>query len=183
MKQYSWSDDDAAEYDELVAQALREKKTGDRTDVFLKGLDRALALHPKAQQCTRATCWAVTVGLMIRNDGASRILKAEQERRIPRVPVAHNGSVLGAVPHEMGVTVRDQRGQASYQRSLFEFMTWEELRTKRKEAASMRDANDVIALACSKLLTLESRVAEAANPSQACQALGVTFEDFLASTG
>lgn len=181
MKRFWWSDDDAAEYDELVAKALREKKTGDRIATFLTGLERALAAHPKASQCIPTTCWAVAVNSTIRNDGASRILKAEQERRIPRVPVAHNGSLLGTAPHEMGVKVRDEDGQASYQRSLFEFMTWEELRVKRAEFTSMEAAVGINKHTCIKLLTLQGRVAEAANPSQACQALGVTVEDFLAS--
>lgn len=181
MTRSGWSVDDVAEYDELVDRALREPVTADRRIVFLEGLDKALAEHSGAGSCIPTTCWAVSVDFGIRDAGADRILKTEQARRTPRVPVTHDGQVLGSAPREMGRQVRTAHGVVVYQRSFFDFLTYEELRIKQREFASSRDAAEADRLTVSKLLTLELLVPGSSAPAAACEALGVTVEEFLAS--
>lgn len=176
MNKSAWSVDDLNEYDALVEAALREPVVADRRTVFLDGLDNALAAHA----CGPVECWAFHVNADIRNDGADRILKREQERRRARVAVAHNGQVLGRAPREMGHKVRNDQGETVHQRTLFDFMTWDELREKRAEFARAERAARVDRAAVEKLLTLEERVPGAANPAEACDQIGTSVVDFLA---
>lgn len=171
MRKNGWSDEDREEYEELVTEALRERATADRRDVFLGGLDDAV----QAQRV-----WALDVHAGIRNDGADKILRNEQALRRPRVPVARDGQVLGKAPREFGHKLRDEEGVIVHARTLFDFLTFEELREKRDEFQGTERAARVDRYTVEKLLTLEELVPAAANPAEACESLGITVEQFLA---
>lgn len=171
MKKNGWSDEDREEYEELVTEALREQATADRRDVFLAGLDDAVQAH---------RVWALDVNATIRNDGADKILTREQAVRRPRVPVAHNGQILGKAPREFGRKIRDEDGAVIHARTLFDLLTFEELREKRLEFQGTERAARIDRYTVEKLLTLEQLVPGATTPAEACEQLGTTVEAFLA---
>lgn len=170
MNKLSWSADDRAEFDALVTEALAESEVAVRIDVFVDGLD-------DAEQAQRH--WARDVLHHFRRNGANALLKSEQQLRRPRVPVTHDGMVIGRMPREAGLKTRDDEGKVVHQRGLFEYLTWDELRAKIDEFSRMRRSLDVDIIAIRKLLTLESMVPEASNPAEACDQLGTTVERFL----
>lgn len=172
MNKNAWSDDERAEFDALVDEALGRPAMADRVDVFLAGLDAA------GEQARRY--WAADCLNDMRRRGAEKILKHEQEVRRPRVPVADNGSVLGRAPREFGRTVRDVDGKVSHQRELFDFLTWDELRDRRDQFAKNARALQVDMFTVDKLLALEQRADAAATPDEACRILGTTVEAYLA---
>jgi hypothetical protein len=175
VRRNAWSDEDLNEFDVLVEAALREPVVAERRAIFLDGLDHALETH----SCPPFECWAIDLSTEIRNDGADRVLKREQEKRRPRVPVGHDGQILGKAPRVLGRKSRNDEGETIHERRLFDYLTWEELKEKRVEFARTERAAAVDRLMVEKLLTLEERVPGTANPSEACEELGITVEDFL----
>lgn len=172
MSKRSWSDDDQHEFDELLDAALAEDAVAGRRDVFLAGLDDAV----QAQRY-----WALDTLREIREGGADRILKRERSARLPRVPVSgDDGTVIGSVPREFGVKRRDAAGQEVHQRTLFDLMTWEELRRKQGELRAQADAYELDADAVGRLLSLETQAPGTATPAEACAKLGTTVEAWLA---
>lgn len=172
MNKRSWSDEDAAEFEELVEEALTEDAVARRRDVLLAGLDDAL-------QARRY--WARDVMQEIRDGGADRILKRERGARLPRVPVSdEDGTVIGTVPREFGVRRLNAAGREVHQRTLFDLMTWEELRRKRSDLYSQARTYELDADAVGRLLSLETQVPSAATPAEACTKLGTTVEAWLA---
>lgn len=172
MSRRSWSDDDQREFEELLDAALAEDAVAARRDVFLAGLDDAV-------QARRY--WALDTLREIREGGADRILKRERSTRLPRVPVSgDDGTIVGSVPREFGVKRRDGSGREVHQRTLFDLMTWEELRHKRAELRAQADAYGLDAEAVGRLLSLETQVPTAATPAEACAKLGTTVEAWLA---
>lgn len=171
MRKNGWSEEDRDEYEGLITEALREQATADRRDVFLAGLTDAVQAH---------RIWALDVDATIRNDGADKILKSEQGLRQPRVPVAHNGQILGKAPREFGRKLRDEDGLVVHARTLFDFLTFEELREKRLEFQGTERAARIDRYTVEKLLTLEDLAPGAATPAEACEQLGTTVEAFLA---
>jgi hypothetical protein len=176
MHRACWSDEDRNEYESLIARCLEWSATADRRQDFLAELDKALETHP----CPPIECWAFDVNAEIRDRGAEHVLKIEMARARPRVPVATDtGLIIGKVPREMGRKIRGVEGEVEHQRTIFDFLTWDELLDKAVEFAATAKAATVDRLAVEKLLTLKDRVPEAANPHEACAALGTTVEDFL----
>lgn len=172
MKKRSWSEEDVAEFEELVEEALAEDAVARRRDVFLAGLDDAV-------QARRY--WARDVMQEIRDSGADRILKRERGTRLPRVPVSgEDGTVIGTVPREFGVRRPDAAGREIHQRTLFDLMTWEELRRKRSDLRSQAESYELDADAVGRLLSLETQAPGAATPAEACKRLGTTVEAWLA---
>jgi hypothetical protein len=171
MNKNAWPKDQRHEFDVLVDRSLTESATADRREEFLFYLDGAV-------QARRY--WALDVQADIRNDGADRILRNEQQLRKPRVVVARDGTVLGKAPREFGRKVRDADGKVSHERGLFDYDTWDELRAKRVEFARTQQAAAVDRYTVEKLLTLETLVPGAATPGEACERLGTTVEAFLA---
>lgn len=172
MNRGGWSDDDRVEFEALIDEALHEPVVADRRDVFLTGLDDAVKAH---------RFWALDINSEIRHDGADRILKREQDRRRPRVPVAANGAILGRMPRVVGRRERDEDGKVIHQRSAFDYLTWDELRDKIDEYSRNRRQLDVEVIALRRLLTLRDLVPGAATPAEACDQLGITVEEFLAA--
>lgn len=172
MNKHAWSDDDSNEFNALVTEALSVPKTADRRDIFLAGLDAAVQ---------EKRYWALDVAGWIRDDGADRLLRSEQDRRRPRVPVAHNGAIIGRMPREIGQRTRDEDGKVTYQRGIFDYKTWDELSEKINEFSRNRRALDVDILALRRLLTLRDLVPGTATPAEACEQLGITVEEFLAA--
>lgn len=170
MNKRGWSDDERGEYDQVVTEALAEASIPARRDIFLAGFDDAIQAH---------RLWALDVEQDIRDSGADRILKTEQSIRRPRLPVAHDGTILGKVPSHWGVTRRNAEGQADNQRTLFEFMTWQELRDKLSWLAGQIKAYENDAHAVIRLLALAEKVPDAACPADACAQLDITIEDWL----
>lgn len=171
MNQNAWSDDDRTEFDTLVTDALRWSKPGQRIDVFLAGLDSALEA---------GRYWAKDVHHDIRDNGTGKVLKDEADRRKPRVPVSDNGNILGTVPREMGTRRANSTGKLEQHRTLFDYLTWDELRAKRREFQAMGAALAVNEAAVAKLLELEELVPGASTSAEACDRLGTTVEDWLA---
>lgn len=174
MKKNMWSDDERAEFDLLVTEALAVSKTSARVDVFLNGLDDAVQAH---------RVWARDFLTDIRRRGAESLLKSEMELRRPRVAVVHDGTVIGKAPREFGYIDRNEEGKSAHHRSLFDFLTWDELRVKREEFVRTRRAAEVDTFTVDKLLTLQDKAPSAATPDEACRLLGITVEEFLADEG
>lgn len=172
MNRSGWSDDDRVEYEVLITEALHEPVVAHRRDVFLGGLDDAV----QAQRY-----WALDINSEIRHDGADRILKREQEHRRPRVPVARGEIIVGRMPREVGRRNRDEDGKVIHERALFDYLTWDELRDKIDEYSRNRRQLDVEILALRRLLTLRDMVPGTTTPAEACEQLGITVEEFLAS--
>jgi hypothetical protein len=170
MNKHTWSDDERTEYELLVSESLRVAGVIPRRDIFLAGLDDAEQAH---------RIWARDVIQDMRSNGADRILKNEQNARTRRVAVAHNGQVLGKVHREVGARKRDDEGAVENQRLLFDFMSWEQLREKLPWYAQQIGAFERDAMAVVRLLELEDRVPDAANPAEACERLGITVEQWL----
>lgn len=177
MNKNAWSDNDRNEFDSLVGDALAVPVVADRRAVFLTGLGRALADH----QCPASRCWAVDVNAEIRNEGADKILKREQEQRKPRVPVASDGTIIGRMPREVGQRNRDEDGKVTHARGLFDFLGWDDIRRKIDEYVRNRRSLDTDIFALRRLLTLQEMVPGTATPAEACEQLGITVEEFLAS--
>ena len=170
MNKRGWSDNERAEYDQLVTEALAEASVPVRRDIFLAGFDDAIQAHRH---------WALDVQQDIRDTGADRILSNEQKVRRPRVAVAHDGMILGKVPQDWGVKRRSEDGQVDNQRTLFEFMTWQELRDKLSWLTGQIKTYENDAYAVIRLLALAERVPEASCPADACAQLDITIEDWL----
>lgn len=171
MNKRAWSPDELVEFEALVIEALDEPVVAHRIDRFLLGLD-------DAEQAQRF--WAIDVAAGIRRDGIDRLLKNEQAQRKPRVPVTHDGQVIGRMPREVGKKVRDDDGKVEHHRGLFDFLTFAELRELLRDYSRNRDALDVDIFAVRKLM-LQQRVPDAATPAEACDAIGTTVEEFLAA--
>jgi hypothetical protein len=192
MNKHQWSDDERAEYDLVVITALANPSVPARRDIFLRGLDISLARAVAAEdeiedeadrEAKRAQFWGPDVLYHMRARGADSILKTEQNARNRRVPVAHNGQVLGKVHRFIGARKRDDDGAVENQRQLFDFMTWDQLREKLPWYAAQRKAYEIDTLAIARLLELEERVPEAKTPTDACKRLGITVEQWLAGVG
>lgn len=174
MNQAAWSDDDRNEYDLLIDKALSISSVPVRVAVFLEGLEAALAAR---------RLWARDVHADFLNEGANRLLKAEQDKRRARFLVSHLGEVIGKMPHTAGARRRSPVGRLEHQRVLIEMFTWDELRARRREYAAQAKALEVNVKGVDRLLELEERVPSAANPEEACAALGTTVREWLASEG
>ena len=166
----SWSEEDRAEYDALVTDALRERSVPVWRDIFLDGLDGAL-------QARRY--WAKDVEHDMRETGADRILKSEQEVRHPRVLVAHDGRVLGKAGRTAGRTVRKADGSAGHEQTLFDDLTFEQLRERLPWCAQQIGAYEREAHKILRLLVLETRAPGTTTPAEACVVLGIAIEQWL----
>jgi len=168
----TWSDDDRIEFDLLVTESLAEPKVPVRREVFLSGFDGAIQ-----SQCF----WAADVLHDIRETGADRILKNEHDLRRPRVPVTKNGVILGKVPRVLGVRRRNHEGGLEHERMLFDYMTFDELRDKLPWLVQQIEAYERDAHAVIRLLALEKRAPGTVTPAEACEQLGTTIEEWLAT--
>lgn len=172
MSRRGWSDDDRVEFETLVSEALSERVVAARRDVFLAGLDDGVQAH---------RIWALDTLREIRDTGADRILKREHDNREPRIPVSRDGAVLGDVPRILGVRRRSANGSTQHERTLFDYMTFDELRQKLAEftlqvRAYERDLHLII-----RLLALQSEAPDAKTPADACTTLGTSVEQWLAA--
>lgn len=175
MNQNAWSDDDRNEYELLIDKALSASSSVPvRVAIFLDGLETALEARK---------LWARDVHADFLNEGANRLLKAEQEKRRARFLVSHHGELIGKMPHVAGARRRSPVGRLEYQRVLIEAFTWDELRARRNEYAAQAKALDVNVKGVDRLLELEQLVPDAANPEEACAAMGITVRDWLAAAG
>lgn len=171
MNKRSWSDDDVAEYEDLLDDALTEAAVAARRDMFLAGLDQGVQAH---------RYWALDVLRDMRDKGADRILKREQAARVPKVIVSgEDGSIAGSVPREYGVRRRDASGRMTHQRVLFDVMPWDELREKATAFLKQVEAYELDIRAIIRLLTLETKAPGTATPAEACARLGTTVEAWL----
>jgi hypothetical protein len=176
----SWSDDDRTEYENLVAEALRHEPVPERVDVFLNGAP-GLGLDGFDKALKAGKSWAEDVLSDWKRDGAERLLSREHTRLRPPVPVTRKGRLLGKARHPAGYKKRDDSGKRTYAQTLFDFLTWEQLREKAVEIQASMSSQSVRLAAIQKLLTLQLMVPDAANPAEACEALGMSIEEFLAS--
>lgn len=171
MKIKYWPDEEVAEFDELCASAERAaKSTGARSKVFSR-LIRAAASEDRwfAKDVERE---ALSRGLL-------SIFKWWQKNRKPRVPVAHDGQIL-LKPRIIGAERKDSAGKIYHQQTLFDYMTWDELREKRNWYLTQIQAYTSDVAVVDKLLALAVLAPEAATPAEACQRLNQSIEDYLA---
>lgn len=172
MNPLGWSDDDRTEFDMLVDKALAIPSVAVRRSVFLDGLETALEARK---------LWARDVFTDYQTWGTDRLLKAEQEKRRPRVPVSYRGRVIGKMPRTTGVRRRDGNGFLEHQRALIEYQTWDELRARRSEYAAQVRALEVDIAGIDRLLELEDLVPGASTPAEACEIRGTTVEEWLSA--
>lgn len=170
MRDARWSDEDAAEVDEMFAAVVGSSHdTGARVDALLSALDDAANAH---------RTWAVEIESNVRKRGALALLRSEIRKRY-RVSVAHNGRLLNK-PRMIGGRHLAEDGTRTSQLRLMEDLSWDELeeRSRWYEGQITAYADDRTIMR--KLLALRAQVPSAATPAQACAELGLTVEAYLA---
>lgn len=169
-----WSHHDRARYDWHVLTAYTQHANqSDRIDAFLNRI-RGDAARPAQWP------YAAEVLAHLARLGASSLLSTEQKAR--SMVVVNNGGVKRTKTKMVGAIKRDPATGVEYpQQTLFDLMTWDELRRKMAEFEGQRDGAQFNYDTIRKLLKLEQMVPGAAGPADACAALGITIEDYLAS--
>lgn len=169
-----WSHQDRARYDwHVVTAYTQHANQSDRIDAFLNRI-RGDAARPAQWP------YAVEVLAHLARLGASSLIKTEQQRRA--MVVVNNGGTKRTKTKMVGAIKRDPTTGVEYpQQTLFDLMTFDELRRKLTEFEGQRDAAAFNVETIIKLLALEQLVPGAAGPADACAALGTTIEDYLAS--
>lgn len=172
MTRLGWSEEDADDFEDVVTEALAERLPRKRVDVFIAGMDSAaMAQRP----------WASEIAAAVRRKGVAKVLEEELKNRQPRVPVADGGKVVGSMPSEVGRRGRSTTGRVQHERGDLGELPFDDLREKRAEYARNRRALDVDIRGIDILLQLELQVPGAATPDDACQQMGTTVQEYLAS--
>lgn len=165
-----WSAEERAEYGALVDEAWRSgKSTRERGEAFLKGLRDASQAH---------RTWADDVMLDAITRGSTSIIKADY-KRAHQVAVVNGGRSIEK-SRVIGIRRRTRSGAQSFEQTLFDYVTVEELDVKRGEyLANALAYSDNIAV-IDKLLALCS-AGNSDVPASAAANLRTTVDAWLAA--
>lgn len=170
MKKSAWGTEELEEFDGLVAEAMTAKRSDERNRRFVAGIEDAIQAHRP---------WAREVQADMVYHGAARILKAEEKRRPnATIAVSFDGQILDK-PRALGVRRVDEEGNSYFDRTLFDYMTVEELRTKRAEFLTVAKAYTEDAEVMDRLIAM-CEVAGVSTPAHASASLGVSVENWIA---
>lgn len=171
MSHESWGPEEHAEYDAMIDRVLAgSENTTERARLLLAELDGAEQAH---------RYWAGDIAREIAHAGARNLVTREAKARVPRVPVALDGVPIGTVSRVIGIRTRTDEGKTTYVQSLFEYVTFDELRQKLEEIALDIAGQRRNLSAVQRLLALEGRAA-GSTPHEVCHSLGITVEEWLA---
>lgn len=165
----AWGEEERREFDELVAEAMVAKRSDERTRRFVAGVLDAVQAHRP---------WAREVEAHLTYQGASAVLKAEEKRRPDAtIAVSFDGVILDK-PRSLGVRRTNDTGETWVERTLFDYMTVEELEAKRKEFLANARAYTDDAEVMDRLIAM-CEVAGTATPAEAARILGVPVERWI----
>jgi hypothetical protein len=166
----SWSEADRDEYREMchLAHSMVESQT-DRIDRYIDGLDGALATN---------RMWARDVERELIRVGAIKEMSFYAKSIRPRVAVSFEGERLTKA-RVVGGQYTDAEGRKYSAQTLFDYLTFEQIRDKAHEyIANIRAHQANLALA-TRLLLLADEVPEALTPHDALATLGVSMQEWL----
>lgn len=169
LNKRAWGEEERQEFDDLVAESMVAKRSDERTRRFVAGVLDAVQAHRP---------WAREVESHMLYQGASTVLKAEEKKRPDAtIPVSFDGVILDK-PRSLGVRRTSESGQTWVERTLFDYMTIEELEAKRKEFLANAKAYTDDAEVMDRLIAM-CEVAGARTPSEASRTLGVPIEKWI----
>lgn len=168
MNQAAWSSEDREQYDALVREVVESADaTEDRIDLYEQGVADARQAH---------RFWANDVDRDARRTGYREQIKSWLKRN--RVIVNINDRKVSK-PRVIGVKRTNDKGEQYDAQALFDVMTFDEIRAKRREWLRQVHAyNDNVALA-DRLLALEELAPSTATPQEACALLGTSLDLYL----
>ena len=169
MADETLSPEDREERDSALDSALGGGRVDDRS------VDRAEGLLVDAEHMGRP--WArVTARSLIRS-GLRRMLN-ERSKAQDVVLMPYRG-VGVTTTKRLGVRRRVEEGRREHQLVLLHEMTWPELEDWLAMIETQIAAAFVNRAKASRLLALREQFPDTAGPTQACQRLGLTIEQFL----
>ena len=170
MKHVHWSPKDRAEYDDLLRQVITdEERTSERTALMLRLVEDAV-------QAQRP--WARDVQVEALAIGHAAQFKSFLKR--DRALVNYRGELV-AKPRVIGVSRKGDDGSTYVVQEMFSALPFQELREKRREyLGNIHSYSGLVALA-DRLLALEEMSPESETPEDACRALGIDLDDYLAT--
>lgn len=170
LSKAAWGEQERDEFDVLVQECLAANRSDERTQRFVAGVADAVQAHRP---------WARDVERHALYRGAQSILAAEERRRPDAtIPVAFDGQRLDK-PRMLGVRRADDEGNVWAERTLFDYMTVEELRAKRKEFLANAKTYSDSAEMLDRLIAM-CDAAECTTPAEAARKLGVPIESWIA---
>lgn len=163
----AWSPEERDEYEELLAEVVNASNdTTERLDL----LETKLA---DAQQAHRP--WAFSVARQCQRFGLGKEITRFQDRN--RALVSFDGRLL-SMPSVQSRRV-EVDGVATYQRELIVLWTWEELRSKRREAIRSSETYTAKVNHYDRLLALAEKAPGTATPAEAADVLGLDLDEYL----
>lgn len=164
-----WTPEDVREWDSLLQEVVESAETTvERTDLMERLMDDAVNAHRP---------WANDMQRQCLRDGYARQWKAYMKRT--RVIVATREATVEK-PRVVGVKRLDEAGAKYDVQALYELLTFDEIRAKRREnLAQIKAYTDSVAV-CDKYLALQSLAPEAATPAEAAKSLGIDIDEWLA---
>jgi hypothetical protein len=167
MNDRTWSPQDRAEYDAMVASVVQTERTTEaRVNLYEK-------LTADARQAHRF--WAGEIDRDARRTGYREQIKRWMKRN--RVLVSFDGRMVSK-PRVVGI--RQSQGEESYDvQALLDALTFDEIEAKRREY--LRQVNvytDNVAL-MDRLLALRDMAPTATTPAEACALLDLDFDEYL----
>lgn len=175
MKRRHLAPEERAEYDAAYEEAGLDPHGNPRPSDEIK--TRLLARLEDAVQAGRR--WAGYVMDDALEDGLLKSWK-DWNNEQNRMKVIHNGVIVPARAVR-GTRRRDSdTGTVMYQQAFWREMTWEDVRQQLDDARKRIDAEKVTVSIATRLLELKLRCPESAGPFDACDALSVDFEKYIA---
>jgi hypothetical protein len=163
-----WSREERDESEALLLEVVKRETTqAERVDLME-------TLMADAMQARRA--WAADMERECRRDGYARQIKNYLKRT--RVIFVHRNAVV-TKPRVVGVTRYGEAGGKYAVQALYETMTFDEIREKRRAYLAQRQAYDENVALCDKYLALADLVPDVVTPTEAAHVLGVDIDAYL----
>jgi hypothetical protein len=171
VRSNTWPEGEWDEFEELCRNAERlGESTGHRARLFGDMIEGAVQAH---------RIFARDIEREALRRGFLSIFRQWQKSHGGPVVVSHDGRIL-TKSRVIGVRRSGPDGTEHHQQLLFDYCTWDELGTKRKEyIAAMRGYGDDIAV-IDRLLALRELAPESTTPAEAAKELGTTVDAWLA---
>lgn len=167
--------EERVEYDELLAKAGLDK-FGDALPSGQIG-SRMHGLLLDAVQAGRG--WASWILADDAEAGHLKRFNAWNKAR-KKIKTFFNGQIVPKAA-VVGVTKKRDDGSSYWQQSLWQELTWSEIEQKLDEALNQRRSAAINASTARRLLALREKAPDSIGPGAACLALGIDFDEYLAS--
>jgi hypothetical protein len=163
-----WSDVDNDEFDEAMREVIASsKRTPDRIAAFI-------SIWRDAIQAQRR--WAMDLEADILRRGSNAVVTWFVQQQ--KVMFSHDGEQLtkNAV---VGIRRTTETGEKWIEQALIEVSSWDAIEAKRQEYLKQERAYSTNAAMCDKVLALQDLAPGSANPREACEAMGTSFDEYL----